>query len=279
MSEQTQPTQSRLSDANALVTGLVDSHCHLDRVDLGHYHEDFRTFVEATQASGVERMLCVSIDLESWPEMMALVADYPHISASVGVHPNDRDRRDPSVEELVSLSRNPKVVAIGETGLDYFHGNGELDWQRHRFRQHIRAAKQAGMPLIIHTRQAREDTIQIMQEEGAEDAGGVMHCFTEDWSMAQAALGLGFYISFSGIITFKNAEDLRTVVKQVPMNRLLIETDSPYLAPVPFRGKPNQPRYVRQVAECVAEIKGLPLSDVITQTRDNFLRRFPAIPQ
>ncbi len=279
MSEHTQFSQSQDSPLDSVVTGLVDSHCHLDRVDLGNYQQDFRAFVEATRTSGVEHMLCVSIDLESWPEMMSLVADFPNISASVGVHPNDRDRREPSVEELITLARDPKVVAIGETGLDYFHGSGELDWQRHRFRQHIRAAKQAGLPLIIHTRQAREDTIQIMQEEGAEDAGGVMHCFTEDWSMAQAALGLGFFISFSGIITFKNAEDLRAVVKQVPMNRLLIETDSPYLAPVPFRGKPNQPRYVRQVAECVAEIRGMPLSDVITQTRDNFLRCFPAVSQ
>jgi TatD DNase family protein len=277
MSEQTQISQSRDSEPHDVVTGLVDSHCHLDRVDLGKYHQDFGTFVEATLSHGVERMLCVSIDLESWPGMMALIADYPQISASVGVHPNDRERHEPSVEELVTLARNPKVVAIGETGLDYFHGTGDLDWQRHRFRQHIRAAKQAALPLIIHTRQAREDTIQIMKEEGAADAGGVMHCFTEDVPMAQAALDLGFFISFSGIITFKNAQQLREVVHQVPMNRLLIETDSPYLAPVPFRGKPNQPMYVRQVAQCVAEIKGMALNDVVAQTRDNFLHCFPEV--
>ncbi|MET0065492.1 MAG: TatD family hydrolase [Candidatus Thiodiazotropha sp.] len=270
-------TNSSAPGTHGIIAGLVDSHCHLDRVDLSQYQDDFRIFVDATRDSGVEHMLCVSIDLESWPEMLALVADYPHISVSVGVHPNDRDRRDPEAEELVVLARNPKVVAIGETGLDYFHGSGDLDWQRHRFRQHIRAAKLAGLPLIIHTRQAREDTIQIMQEEGAADPGGVMHCFTEDWSMAQAALSLGFYISFSGIITFKNAQELRDVVRQVPMNRLLIETDSPYLAPVPFRGKPNQPKYVRQVAECVAEIKGMSLTEVVTQSRDNFLRCFPAV--
>ena len=256
---------------------LVDSHCHLDRVALDHYDGRFDQFVNETLESGIGHMLCVSIDLESWPAMVELVEPYPQISISVGVHPNDKERREPTIEELVELSHTPKVVAIGETGLDYFHGEGDLDWQRDRFRRHIRAAVAAQKPLIIHTRQARSDTIGIMREEGADKAGGVMHCFTEDWPMAQQALELGFYVSFSGIITFRNAADLREVVKQVPMDRLLIETDSPYLAPIPFRGKPNQPRYVEKVAECVAELKGMTAQAVAEQTAENFFRCFPLV--
>jgi TatD DNase family protein len=254
---------------------LVDSHCHLDRVALDHYANDFGQFVTATLDGGIRHMLCVSIDLESWPSMVSLVESYPQIAVSVGVHPNDRERHDPTPAELVELANHPKVVAIGETGLDYFHGKGDLSWQRNRFRQHIEAAKQTALPLIIHTRDAREDTISIMQSQGADQAGGVMHCFTEDWSMAAQAIEMGFYISFSGIITFKNAADLREVVKQVPIERMLIETDSPYLAPVPYRGKPNQPIYVQQVAECVAEIKQLSLDEVAAQTTDNYYRCFP----
>ncbi|RLW67226.1 MAG: TatD family deoxyribonuclease [gamma proteobacterium symbiont of Stewartia floridana] len=254
---------------------LVDSHCHLDRVALDHYANDFGQFVASTLDRGISHMLCVSIDLESWPSMVSLVESYPQISVSVGVHPNDRERRDPSPHELVELAQHPKVVAIGETGLDYFHGKGDLEWQRKRFRQHIEAAKQADLPLIIHTRDAREDTLSIMQSQGADQAGGVMHCFTENWSMAERALEMGFFISFSGIITFKNAADLREVVKQVPIQQLLIETDSPYLAPVPYRGKPNQPIYVHQVAECVAEIKGLSVDEVAAQTTENYYRCFP----
>ncbi|MEW8321091.1 MAG: TatD family hydrolase [Candidatus Thiodiazotropha taylori] len=258
---------------------LVDSHCHLDRVALDHYANDFGQFVASTLDRGISHMLCVSIDLESWPSMVSLVESYPQISVSVGVHPNDRERRDPSPHELVELAQHPKVVAIGETGLDYFHGKGDLEWQRKRFRQHIEAAKQADLPLIIHTRDAREDTLSIMQSQGADQAGGVMHCFTENWSMAERALEMGFFISFSGIITFKNAADLREVVKQVPMQQLLIETDSPYLAPVPYRGKPNQPIYVHQVAECVAEIKGLSVDQVAAQTSENYYRCFPRAGQ
>ncbi|MCG7900092.1 MAG: TatD family hydrolase [Candidatus Thiodiazotropha weberae] len=254
---------------------LVDSHCHLDRVALDHYANDFGQFVSSTLDGGISHMLCVSIDLESWPSMVSLVESYPQISVSVGVHPNDRERHDPSPAELVELAQHPKVVAIGETGLDYFHGKGDLDWQRNRFRQHIEAAKQAKLPLIIHTRDAREDTLSIMQSQGADQAGGVMHCFTENWSMAERAIEMGFFISFSGIITFKNAADLREVVKRVPMQQLLIETDSPYLAPVPYRGKPNQPIYVHQVAECVAEIKGLGVEEVAVQTTENYYRCFP----
>ncbi len=194
----------------------------------------------------------------------------------MGVHPNKKTGREPSLEQLVELAADPKNVAIGETGLDYFRSDGDLEWQRERFRVHIAAAKACGKPLIIHTRDAREDTIRVMREEQAEAAGGVMHCFTENWEMARQALDLGFYISFSGILTFRSAEDLREVARRVPLERVLIETDSPYLAPVPHRGKPNQPIYVRQVAECLAELRGLTPEALAEITRDNFFRLFPA---
>lgn len=253
---------------------LVDSHCHLDRVDLTPYGGDFSELLDATRAAGVSHLLCVSIDLESYPEMLSLVEAYPEISVSVGVHPNDHDRREPSVAELVELASHPKNVAIGETGLDYFRTEGDLDWQRERFRTHIRAAHEAAKPLIIHTREARIDTIEIMRDEQAQSVGGVMHCFTETWEMAQAALDLGFFVSFSGIVTFKNAAQLREVAVKVPDDRLLIETDSPYLAPVPFRGKPNEPRYVGRVAETIAELRGVSYEQLAQQSRENFFRLF-----
>ncbi|MET0107182.1 MAG: TatD family hydrolase [Sedimenticola sp.] len=253
---------------------LIDSHCHLDRLDLGHFDNSFANLMEKTEEAGVGHILCVSIDLESYPSMLELVESYDNISVSVGVHPNDRDRREPEPEELVALAAHPKNVAIGETGLDYFRSEGDLQWQRDRFRRHIQAARLSNKPLIIHTRAAREDTIRIMEEEGASEAGGVMHCFTENWEMAKQALDLGFYISFSGIITFKNADDLREVVKKVPMDRLLVETDAPYLTPVPHRGKPNLPGYVVHVAECVAELKGLAAEKVADITGENFGRLF-----
>jgi len=255
---------------------LVDSHCHLDRVDLAPYDGDFAGLMQATRAAGVSHLLCVSIDLESYPQMLALVETYPEVFVSVGVHPNDRDRREPSVEELVALADHPKNVAIGETGLDYFRTEGDLDWQRDRFRTHIRAARQAAKPLIIHTRDAREDTIAILREEQAETVGGVMHCFTETWEMAEAALDLNFYISFSGIVTFKSADELRAVAARVPDDRLLIETDSPYLAPVPHRGKPNEPRYVGRVAETIARLRGISVGELAQLSTDNFFRLFRA---
>jgi len=253
---------------------LVDSHCHLDRVDLAPYGGEFSKLMDATRDAGVSHLLCVSIDLESYPAMLALVEEYPEISVSVGVHPNDHDRREPSVEELVELAAHPKNVAIGETGLDYFRTEGDLDWQRERFRTHIRAAREAAKPLIIHTRDAREDTIGILREEQAQKVGGVMHCFTETWEMARAALDMNFYISFSGIVTFKNAEQLRAVAERVPDDRILIETDSPYLAPVPFRGKPNEPRYVAQVADTIADLRGVTSGELAQLSRQNFYRLF-----
>ncbi|WP_177420174.1 TatD family hydrolase [endosymbiont of Lamellibrachia barhami] len=254
---------------------LVDSHCHLDRVDLEAYDNDFKRLVQTTLDSGVQHLLCVSIDLESWPDMVSLVEPYPEISLSVGVHPNDKDRHEPTVDELVKLAQTSRVVAIGETGLDYFRSEGDLTWQQSRFRHHIQASKACGKPLIIHTRAAKADTIRIMQEEGADQAGGVMHCFTEDLQMAEQALEMGFYISFSGIITFRNAADLRDVASKVPLERLLVETDSPYLAPVPHRGKSNQPLYVARVAECIAELRGISVDSLARQTTANFYRCFP----
>ncbi len=253
---------------------FVDSHCHLDRVDLAPYEGDFARMLAANREAGVERMLCVSIDLESYPAMRALIEPHNEVVVSVGVHPCDHDRRTPSVEELVRLADDPRNVAIGETGLDYFRAEGDLEWQRERFRIHIRAARETGKPLIIHTREAREDTLRILEEEHAAEVGGVMHCFTETWEMAEAAMAMGFYISFSGIVTFKNAEALRDVARRVPLERLLIETDSPYLAPVPHRGKPNEPRYVARVAETIGELRDLTTEEVARLSRENFERLF-----
>lgn len=256
---------------------LIDSHCHLDRVDLTHYQGSFHDFVTATLESGVEQMLCVCIDLESYPAMLELVHEYEHIFVSVGVHPNDRDRTEPTAAELVKMASIPKNVAIGETGLDYFRSETvDMAWQQKRFRTHIQAAKEARKPLIIHTRQARKDTIDLMRQESARDAGGVMHCFTESWDMAQQALDMGFYISFSGIVTFNNASELRDVAKKVPLDRMLIETDSPYLAPMPYRGKPNQPKYLYRVAETIAEVRGMEVAEVAQITSSNFFELFPA---
>jgi TatD DNase family protein len=255
---------------------LVDSHCHLDRVNLKAYDKDFARFMAATAESGVGHMLCVSIDLEHYPKMRALVDPYPQVSVSVGVHPNEPRSRSPGPDELVELARDPRNVAIGETGLDYYRSEGDLRWQQQRFRDHIAAARACGKPLIVHTRDAREDTIRILREERAEEAGGVLHCFTEDWGMASRALDLGFSISFSGIVTFANAADLREVAAKVPLDRMLIETDSPYLTPVPFRGRPNEPKYVSRVAQCIAELRDLEPPELIAITGENFFRLFPA---
>jgi TatD DNase family protein len=253
---------------------LVDSHCHLDRVDLTPYGGRFPDLMNAIRDSGVGHMLCVCIDLEDFDAMRARVAGQPDVSISVGVHPNEQGAREPTADELMELAANTGAVAIGETGLDYHYNQGDLDWQRERFRVHIDAARRSGLPLIIHTRDARDDTIAIMRDAGAAQAGGVMHCFTETWEMAEQALELGFYISFSGIVTFKNAESLRDVARRVPLERLLIETDSPYLAPVPHRGKKNEPKYVRHVAEKIGELRGLSADAVAELTAENYFRLF-----
>lgn len=253
---------------------LVDSHCHLDRLDFDKLGGDLTAALARAREQGVTHLLCVCIDMGNYADVLRIADEHPQIYASVGVHPNERDTRDPGVEELIELAAAARVVAIGETGLDYFHGQGELDWQRERFRRHIRAARGCGKPLIVHTRDAREDTLRILREERADEVGGVMHCFTEDWAMAEQAMALGFYISFSGIVTFRNAEQLRDVARRMPLERMLVETDSPYLAPVPHRGKTNQPAYVRHVAEHIAELRGDPLERIAAATTENFFRLF-----
>lgn len=253
---------------------LIDSHCHLDRLDFDALGGDIDHVIQTARQQGVGRLLSVCVNLETFPAVLAIAEQYPFIYASVGVHPDERECHEPAVDELVDLAQHPKVVAIGETGLDYFHCKGDVAWQQERFRTHIRAALRVGKPLIVHSREAKADTVRILREEGAERAGGVMHCFTEDWEMAQAALALNFYISFSGIVTFNSAHTLRDVAARVPLDRMLIETDSPYLAPVPKRGKTNQPAYVRHVAERIAEVRNIPLSAVEEATSSNFMRLF-----
>lgn len=252
---------------------LVDSHCHIDFEPLAPRIDEI---LANARDNDVSHLLCVSVNLEDYPRVLSLAEQYEHIFASVGVHPNSQAGRDPAVQELVGLAGNERIVAIGETGLDYFRSEGDLDWQRDRFRRHIDAARQSGKPLIIHSRDAPQDTIRIMAEAGAGEAGGVMHCFAEDWQMAAQALDLGFYISFSGIVTFKNAKAIQEVARRTPLERVLVETDSPYLAPVPYRGKTNEPAYVRHTAECVAELRGIPYEAVAEATTENFFRLFSA---
>ena len=250
---------------------FIDSHCHINFPEL---RDNIKSILENMDTSKITNALCVSVTLDDFPGVLELAEQYDNIFASVGVHPDYEDINEPTVEQLVTLSNNTNVVAIGETGLDYFRLKGDLSWQRERFRVHIRSAIQSGLPLIIHTRSAQEDTISIMKDEGANIAGGVMHCFTESYDMAKKAIDQNFYISFSGIITFKNAQDLRDTVKKVPMDRILIETDSPYLAPVPNRGKTNEPSNVLFVAEKIAEIKNLSIEEVAATTTKNFKKIF-----
>ncbi|MBK4735710.1 TatD family hydrolase [Noviherbaspirillum pedocola] len=254
---------------------FIDSHCHINFPELA---QRLPEIFQKMQENRVSHALCVSVDLPDFPQVLALAEQYPNIYASVGVHPDYPDTPEPTVEDLVRLAAHPRIVAIGETGLDYYRLEGDLEWQRERFRRHIRASRTTGKPLIIHTRAAAEDTLRIMREEGAgTDAGGaagVMHCFTESLEVAEAAIAMGFYISFSGIVSFKSARDLQQVAKTIPLERMLIETDSPYLAPVPFRGKTNEPGYVRHVAECIATLRGEPLERIAAQTTENFFQLF-----
>lgn len=253
---------------------LIDSHCHLDRVSLKPYGGDFGRFMAETLQSGIEHLLCVAIDLPRFPAMRALVEPYAQVSLSVGVHPNERPGAVPDPAELLALAADPRVVAIGETGLDYYRSEGDLAWQQERFRRHIRVARACAKPLIIHSRDAAADTLRILGEEGAEAVGGVLHCFTDTWDTAKAAMGLGFYISFSGIVTYETAPELREVARRVPLDRLLIETDCPYLTPAPYRGRPNEPRFVARVAEVIAELRGLAPEAVARATGENFYRLF-----
>ncbi|MES2141990.1 MAG: TatD family hydrolase [Pseudomonadota bacterium] len=253
---------------------LVDSHCHLDRLDLDYFQKDLSQLLILAREQGVIHFLCVGIDLKTFPAVLAIAEQFSDVSASVGVHPTEEVDKEPTLEELIALAKHPKVVAIGETGLDYYRDTTKKEEQQTRFRKHIQAAIAVNKPLIVHTRDAREDTIAILKEESAEKARGVLHCFTEDLAMATAAIKIGFYISFSGILTFKNAKELQSVAQQLPFDRILIETDSPYLAPTPFRGKSNQPAYVRYVAEKLAELRNVSLENIATQTTNNFFHLF-----
>lgn len=254
------------------MTPFVDSHCHLDFPELAG---DVPNLLKRMEENHVGWALCAGVTLERFPGMLEIVRAHGNLFAAVGVHP---DTEEPACEAdeslLLRLADDPKVIAIGETGLDYYRLKGDLEWQRQRFRTHIRAARACRKPLIIHTRSAAEDTLRILREERAEEVGGVFHCFTESADIARQALDLGFHVSFSGIVTFKNAIELKAVARGVPIDRLLVETDAPYLAPVPYRGKINQPAYVLHVAEEIARLREMPLDALATATTDNFFRLF-----
>lgn len=253
---------------------FVDSHCHINFPD---FAAELQAVIDRMAMAQVTHALCVSVSLPELESVLDVGRRFENVYNSVGVHPDYEDTPEPTVDQLVELARLPKVVAIGETGLDYYRLEGDLEWQRARFRTHIRAARRVRMPLIIHTRSAAEDTIRIMREEGADEVGGVMHCFTETQDVANAALGLNFHISFSGIVTFKNAVALQEVAKTVPLERMLIETDAPYLAPVPYRGKTNEPSFVPHVAAKIAALRGLTAEEVGLQTSENFFQLFKVI--
>ena len=250
---------------------FIDSHCHLDFPDLAN---NLDKILENMEANKVSHALCVSVNLEDFPKVLLLAESNPNLYASVGVHPDYENLTEPQAGELASLAQHPRIIAIGETGLDYSRLKGDLEWQRNRFREHIRAARQCNKPLIIHTREAAADTLRIMAEEGADQVGGVMHCFTESWEVAQRAIEMNFYISFSGIVTFKNAVALKETAKKIQLERMLIETDSPYLAPVPYRGKTNQPAFVRHVAEEIANLRSININEVAQCTTQNFFKLF-----
>lgn len=250
---------------------FVDSHCHLD---FSEFAGEVPALIARMADNEVTHALCISVELPEFPKVLALAEAHPQLFATVGVHPDYPETKEPTVEGLVRLARHPKVVGIGETGLDYYRLSGDLEWQRERFRVHVRAAKACEKPLVIHTRNAAADTLSILREEEPGPAGGVFHCFTEDWAVASEALDLGFHLSFSGIVTFRNATALKEVARRCPLDRLLIETDAPYLAPVPHRGKRNEPAYVRHVADEIAHLKDLPLEEVGKASSGNFFRLF-----
>lgn len=249
---------------------LVDSHCHIPMIqDIG-----VDTVIANAHALAVRHMLCVSIDLETYPEILKLAQQYKEISASVGVHPNTPMQQEVSEDTLSQMASNSHVVGIGETGLDYCKNTGDMEWQKERFRTHIRVAKLVNKPLIIHMREANEDTLSILEEEGANKVGGVMHCFTENKEIAFRAIAINFYISFSGIVTFKNAQQVQETARHIPVERMLLETDSPYLAPIPYRGKTNQPSYTYYIAEYIAKLRGVDIESIAEKTTENFSKLF-----
>lgn len=252
----------------------VDSHCHLNLLDLVTFGGDLQNVIRKSNENGVKYFLCVGITLADYEDLIRIADKYENVFISVGLHPNEEPEQRLDVSKILEAAKHPKVIAIGETGLDYYRSSGSLDWQRERFVQHIHCAKSCHKPLIIHTRAAKEDTLLLMRENYIQEIGGVMHCFTEDWEMAKQALDMNFYISFSGIVTFKNASLLQEVAKKVPLDRMLIETDSPYLAPIPYRGKPNIPAYVSHVAEFIAQLRNEPVTKIAQSTTQNFFRLF-----
>ena len=257
----------------------IDSHCHLDRLKLDPYNGDIKLAIAAAHQQGVDTMLCVAIDLEHIENVLSIAAENPSVYASVGVHPTSDDVEEPTLERLLQLSTREKVIAIGETGLDFFYGKESKAQQLERFKTHLIASHETQKPVIVHTREAKEDTLALIESHSDRDVGGVLHCFTEDWDMAERAMDFNFYISLSGIVTFKNAAQLQDVARKMPLDRLLIETDSPYLAPVPYRGKSNEPKYVPEVAKFIAELKGLNVDDIAKASSENFHRLFKTSAQ
>ncbi len=253
---------------------LIDSHCHLDRLNLSRHDNSLTNALQAARDQGVGHFLCISISVENRAKVQAIAEQYPDVMATVGVHPLDVEAGTASVEQLCEWAKAPKIVGIGETGLDYYYSEESKSLQQESFAVHLQAAKQSGLPVVVHTRSAKEDTLTAIREHGSQEHAGVLHCFTEDWDMAKRAMDLNYCISISGIVTFKNAEALREVARQVPLDRLLVETDSPYLAPIPYRGKPNEPQYVRAVAEYLAELKGVSYERLIEATANNYFRLF-----
>ncbi len=251
-----------------------DSHCHLDRIDLDEYRNSFHTLLDTILANQVTRMICISVNLETFDSMYEKIESFPQIYCSAGVHPDYENVLEPDISQLCDLAKREKVVAIGETGLDYMNAENDMQWQRDRFAIHINAAREVQLPLIVHTREAKKDTLKIMRDNKADEVGGVMHCFTEDWQMAKQAIDMDFYISISGIVTFNQASNVREMARKIPLDRLLIETDSPWLSPAPFRGKQNHPGRVCLVAEKLAEIRGEDLVTIANKTYTNANRLF-----
>ncbi|MGD9108661.1 MAG: TatD family hydrolase [Gammaproteobacteria bacterium] len=253
---------------------LIDSHCHLDRLDLTKYGGQLDGVIDAARAAGVEHILNVCVNLQDFPRVLEIAEAYDDVSCTVGLQPSEHQDHEPSVDDLVELSQHPKVIAIGEAGLEYFHCSGDLAWQRERFRWHIQAARQVKKPLVIHSRDSSEDMYRILCEERAAEVGGVLHCFTDSYEAAHKFVDLGFYIGITGIVTFKQAVQVQETAQKIPLERLLIETDAPYLTPVPYRGKPNEPAYVRYVAEAIAKLRGISYAEVAEQTTANFWNLF-----
>ncbi|MGI0116552.1 TatD family hydrolase [Zooshikella sp. RANM57] len=253
---------------------LVDSHCHLDRLKLDAYDNNLATAMQAAEQEGVSHFLAIAVSMENSPQVVSIAEQYPNVFATVGVHPLEQEGKEPDVDALVALADHPKVVAIGEMGLDYYYAKETIQQQQQRFASQLQVAQQVNKPVVIHTREAKADTLALLRSHTIEKFGGVLHCFTEDWDMARQALDLGMYISISGIVTFRQADNVREVAKKIPLDRLLVETDAPYLAPVPFRGKSNEPKYVKAVASFLAELRGESLTTLATQTSANFFNLF-----